>query len=63
MGQLEFAYVSLKEWIIAPDVHGLFIVLVMLCLPTNYKEVVHTDGMTTDVAMVIDGGRVLEGIP
>ena len=58
VGQLELASVPVKGWIIDPDVLGfLYGPCYVVCLPTHYGEVAHTDVMTTDVGMVIDGGR------
>ena len=54
-GQLELANVPIEGWIIDPDVLGL---LDGPCddvhLNTHYGEVVHTNPVTCDVAMVID---------
>ena len=53
--QLELAYVTIKGWIIDPDVHSLLDGHGdVLCLPTHYGEIDHTDGMTRGVTMVID---------
>ena len=47
MVQLELANVPVKEWIIDPDVHGLFYCPSdVVHLPTHYGEVVHIDVMT-----------------
>ena len=54
MGQLELANVPIKGWIIDPDVHGLLHgPCDVVCLPTQYGKVVHTDMMTCGVSMVI----------
>ena len=47
VGQLELAYVPIKRWIIDPDVHSLlYSPFNIVCLPTNYGKIVHTDAMT-----------------
>ena len=46
-GYLELVYVPFKGWIIDPDVHGLLDSPGnTVCLPTHYREIVHTDVMT-----------------
>ena len=58
VGQLELANVPVKGWIIDPDVHGLLYGSSdVVHLPIHYGGVIHTDVMTRDVAMVINGGR------
>ena len=58
VGELELAIISVKGLIIDPDVQGLlFGPSDILHLSNNYGKVVHTDVITRDVAMVIDGGR------
>ena len=58
MGQLELDNVPIKVWIIDPDVHGLLYgSFGVVHLPTYYGEVVHSDVMTHDIGMVINGGR------
>ena len=43
-GQLELAYVSIKEWIIDPEKHGLHDDPVnTVHLPTHYGNFVYTD--------------------
>ena len=57
MGQLEWANVPVKEWIIDPDVLGhLGVPSDGVCLPAHYGEIVHTNAMPRGVTMVIDGG-------
>ena len=56
VGQLEHAYVSIKGWIIDPDVHGLLDGHGdLVYLSTHYGEIVHTDAMTRGVTMVLNG--------
>ena len=58
VGQLELVIVPVKGWIINLAVTGLLYgPNDGMCLPTNYGEVVCTDVMTIDLAMVINGGR------
>ena len=64
VGQLELANIPVKGWIIDPDEHGFFYGLSeVVHLPTNYGEVVCTEAMTRDIAMVIDGERGPEMFP
>ena len=60
MGQLKFANVPVKGWIIDPDVHGLFdgsSGVLYVC--AHCGEIVHADVMPRSVAMVIDGEGAL----
>ena len=55
---MEFANVSVRGWIIEPDVHGLLDgPSGGVCLPAHNGEIVHTDVMPKCVIMVIDGER------
>ena len=64
VGQLDFANVPIKGWIIDPDVHGLPDgPLDVVCLSTHYGKVVHTDIMTCGASMVIGGREGLKIFP
>ena len=57
MGQVEFANVPVKGWIINPNVCSpLDGPSCVMHLPSHYGEVVQTDVMPKGVTMVIDGG-------
>ena len=56
VGQLELAYVPIKEWIIYSDVCGLLDGLWNIAqLPLHYGKIVNTDVITLGITMVIDG--------
>ena len=60
VGQLEYVNVSLKEWIIDPDIHGLLDAPSGVAhLPANYGKIVHTDDVLRGVPMVIEGEGAL----
>ena len=58
MGQLDFANVPIKRWMIDPDVHGLLEGPTgVVCLLADYGNVVHINAMPRGVTMVIGGVR------
>ena len=58
VGQLELANIPIEGSIIEPDEQGIHDGSCdLVCLPTHYGENVHTDVMTHDFGMVIDGGE------
>ena len=60
VGQLELVNIPVEGWIIDPYVCGLLdFTSDVVYLPTHYKEAVHTDVITSDIGMVIDGRRAL----
>ena len=54
--QWELSYVLIKEWIIDPDAQALHDGTGdVVCLPTNYGEIVHTDAVTRSVTRIVCG--------
>ena len=60
VGQSELVYFPIKGLFIDPDVHGLLYGPGdIVCLPTHYGEIAHTDVMTRGFTMVIEWGGAL----
>ena len=60
MGQLELSNISVEGWIIDLMFMASLMVLVRFCDSLPTMEIVHTDKVTCDVAMVINDRRCLE---
>ena len=61
VGQMVFAYVPIQGWIVYPYEQCFFYPSAeVLVFPPHYTKILYGNIMTSDVKVVIDGGRCLE---